>query len=92
MRVDVLRDTFIIEAEQLATLLRLPAEAVRSLMQDGQITSICEKGAEEHLGQFRLTFFYRLRRAIICVDSEGTILERSAIDFEPAINLGDQGC
>jgi hypothetical protein len=54
---------------------------VPPLMREHAITSICERGIDEHRGEFRLSFFYKNRRARLNVDTSGHILRRSIIDF-----------
>ena len=56
-------DTFVVDAALIGELLHLPASHVSSLMRAGRITSACEQGIDEHAGEFRLSFFYRNRRA-----------------------------
>ena len=40
----------------------LEAPMVQSLMRSGELTSLCEKGENEDIGRYRLTFFYMNRR------------------------------
>lgn len=79
--IDVEGDGFTVDAALLARLLDVPASEVQALMREGRITSLCEKGVEEHADQFRLTFFHGNRRACVRVDPSGRILTRSVIDF-----------
>lgn len=74
-------NTFLVDAELIGELLQIPASRVPALMRDGRITSACERGVDEHVGEFRLTFFYRNRRARLGTDPEGRILRKSVIDF-----------
>ena len=74
-------DAFLVDAALVGELLHIPATRVRALMREGHITGACERGMDEHAGQFRLTFFYRNRRARVSTDLAGRILRRSAIDF-----------
>ncbi|WP_234685873.1 DUF6522 family protein [Bradyrhizobium monzae] len=74
-------DTFVVDAAIIGELLHLPASRVQILMRSGKITSVCERGVDEHAGEFRLSFFYRNRRARLSTDRKGRILRRSAIDF-----------
>lgn len=74
-------DTFLVDAALIGELLRLPASEVPTLMREGKITSACERGTDEHAGEFRLTFFYRNRRARLSTDLAGRIVRRSTIDF-----------
>jgi len=72
---------FIVDIELIGELLRLPATRVPMLMREGSITSVCERGVDNHEGEFRLTFFHRNRRARLSTDRTGRILRRSSIDF-----------
>lgn len=74
-------NTFLVDAALIGELLHVPAAHVPALMRDGKITSACERGVDEHEGQFRLTFFYRNRRARLGTDPTGRILRRSVIDL-----------
>ena len=74
-------NTFLVEAALVGELLHIPATRVPVMMREGHITSACERGMEEHAGEFRLSFFYRNRRARVSTDLAGRILRRSAIDF-----------
>lgn len=74
-------DAFLVDAALIGELLHVPAGRVPDLMREGQITSACERGIDEHEGEFRLTFFYGNRRARLSTDSRGRILRRSVIDF-----------
>jgi len=74
-------DTFVVDAALIGELLHLPASHVSSLMRAGRITSACERGIDEHAGEFRLSFFYRNRRARLSTDPEGSVIRRSTIDF-----------
>ncbi len=74
-------NTFLVDAALIGALLRVPASGVPALMREGKITSTCERGMDEHEGEFRLTFFYRDRRARLSTDLTGRILRRSAVDF-----------
>ncbi|HVV43085.1 MAG TPA: DUF6522 family protein [Nitrobacter sp.] len=79
--VEVHHDTFVVDAALVGELLRLPASRVQDLMRSGRITSACERGIDEHAGEFRLSFFYRNRRARLSTNLEGRVLRKSAIDF-----------
>jgi hypothetical protein len=79
--IDLSDQTFVVGAELIGELLQIPASRVPALMHEGQITSACERGIDEHAGEFRLTFFYRNRRARLSTDPAGRIVRRSVIDF-----------
>lgn len=74
-------DTFVVDAVLIGELLHLPATSVAVLMREGRITSVCERGTGPDEGEFRLTFFYRSRRARLITDQAGHLLRRSTIDF-----------
>jgi Family of unknown function (DUF6522) len=79
--VELSDDAFVVDAALIGELLDLPAEIVPVLMREGKITSACERGVDEHSGEFRLTFFHRDRRARLSTDLAGRILRRSVVDF-----------
>jgi hypothetical protein len=81
MRVEIGTNDFLIDAKLLADLLRLEAEVVHALLRTQEITSFCERGVDEHEGQYRLSFFYGNRRARLHVDAAGNVTKRSVIDF-----------
>lgn len=74
-------NTFLVDAALIGELLHVPATSVPILMRERRITSICERGTGQDEGEFRLTFFYRSRRARLITDAAGRLLRRSAIDF-----------
>ncbi len=74
-------DAFLVDSELVEELLGVPAARVPTLMREGAITSVCELGIDDHEGEFRLTFFYRNRRARLSADLNGRVLRRSVIDF-----------
>lgn len=79
--VDIRDDTFMVDAALIGELLGLSASRVPLLMRRGEITSVCERGFEEHAGEFRLSFFYSNRRARLSTDLEGRILRKSIVAF-----------
>ncbi|MGX4805474.1 DUF6522 family protein [Bradyrhizobium guangdongense] len=79
-------NTFVVDAALIGELLHIPATRVTILMREGGITSVCERGTGENEGEFRLTFFYRSRRARLITDLAGRLLRRSAIDFGDRAN------
>ena len=74
-------NTFLVDAALVGELLHISPTRVPALMREGHITSACERGIDEHGGEFRLSFFYRNRRARVSTDLAGRILRTSAIDF-----------
>jgi len=81
MQIEIGTNGILVDATLLADLLRLDPAAVHSLMKAQEITSFCERGIEEHEGQYRLSFFYGNRRARLNVDAAGNVIRRSMIDF-----------
>jgi len=79
--IELSDNTFVVDAALIGELLQLPASEVPILMRAGSITSACEQGVDEHAGQFRLSFFYRNRRARLSTDADGRVLRRTVIDF-----------
>lgn len=80
-RIECRDDAFVVDAALVGELLQLPASRVQVLMRSGRITSVCERGVDEHAGEYRLSFFYGNRRARVSTDMEGRVLRKSAIDF-----------
>ena len=74
-------DAFLVPAVVIGHGLDLDPPTVQSLMSSGELTSLCEKGEEEDIGRYRLTFVYKNRRFQLVIDSTGKILQRSVIDF-----------
>lgn len=70
-----------VPAAIIACGLDLESPAFQSLMRSGEVTSLCEKGENEDVGRYRLTFFYKNRRFQLVINSTGKILQRSVIDF-----------
>jgi hypothetical protein len=81
MQIDIADGEILIDAAVLGELLDVKPEEVPDLLRDHAITSLCERGVDAHQGEFRLSFFYRNRRARLSLDSSGRILRRSVIDF-----------
>lgn len=79
--IEVSDGAFVVDAALLGELLDLPAPRLPILMRERAITSLCERGVDDHAGETRLTFFYRNRRARLSIDSTGRIFRKSVIDF-----------
>jgi hypothetical protein len=73
--------SFSIDAAFLGELLNVPPSCILALMHENEITSICERGEGEHQGQYRLTFFYKGRRARLSIDEAGRVMQRSVVDL-----------
>ena len=50
-------------------------------MRAGKITSQSERGVDDDIGRYRLTFFSEHRRFRVVVDEGGAILQRSTLNF-----------
>ncbi len=81
MQVAIEDGNILIDGVLLGGLLGVAAEELPGLLRLGAITSVCEQGVDVHQGQYRLTFFYKSRRARLSVDEGGRILQRSFVDF-----------
>ncbi|HYA79958.1 MAG TPA: DUF6522 family protein [Methylocystis sp.] len=55
-------DAVQVPAAVIAYGFDLETPMVQSLMRSGELTSLCEKGENEDVGRYRLTFFYKNRR------------------------------
>jgi len=71
----------VVKARLIGNLLNIPEDQVSGHIQNGGITTLCEKGIGEHDGGFRLSFFHLNRRAQIEVDRHGQVSNRTVIDF-----------
>lgn len=76
-------DEFVVDADLLAAAFNLPAAEIRTRMQDGLITSLCETGQGEDEGRWRLTFRYGNRALRLTVDEQGSILRKSTYPVAP---------
>ena len=81
MQLERNQQDFSIDASLMGELLDLPPSGVQALMRDNKITSLCERGEGEHAGQYRLTFFYKGRRARLSIDESGMVIRRSIVDL-----------
>lgn len=70
-----------IDASMIGRALGLDAARVQTLMREGEITGLCERGVDEDAGRYRLTFFHKGRRLRFIVDETGSVIRRSLIDF-----------
>lgn len=81
MQVEITNGEFLIDAGLLGGLLGITAAEIPALLRTRAITSVCEQGIDAHQGEYRLSFFYKNRRARLCVDGSGRILRRSLVNF-----------
>lgn len=70
-----------IDAALVGELFNIPPREVLALLKARAITSVCERGMDEHEGETRLSFFYGNRRARVSLDQNGKVIRRSVIDF-----------
>ncbi len=61
-----------IDGALVARGLGLEVEAFRRLMDDHQVTVLCERGTGEDEGLYRATFYYADKRVRLVVDADGT--------------------
>ena len=81
MQLEITEAEILVDAALLGELLDIVPAEVPGLMRRRAITSFCERGIGADDGTFRLSFFYRNRRARLSVDTTGRILRRSVVDF-----------
>ena len=67
---------FVVDADELARGFGLDATEVLRKLQEGALTSRCEKGIDEHAGRHRLVFTHEKRILRLTVDADGAILSR----------------
>ncbi len=93
MRLERNMDGFAIDAALLGELLNVPSCRVQDLMRQKEITGVCERGEGEHQGLYRLTFFYKGRRARVSVDETGEVIRQSIVNFgdRPLRSLNARG-
>ncbi len=67
---------FSVDAALIANSFGVSPEHVQLLMREGKITSRCERGIDQDVGRYRLTFFHERRNLSFIVDEAGKIIER----------------
>ncbi|MDO9560965.1 MAG: DUF6522 family protein [Bradyrhizobium sp.] len=70
-----------IDASVIAEGLGIALPLLRNQMRAGKITSQSERGVDDDIGRYRLTFFSEHRRFRVVVDANGAILQRSTLNF-----------
>ena len=63
-----------VDAARVAALLGREVEAFRTLMANGKIATLCERGTGDDEGRWRATFWHGSARARLVVDARGRIL------------------
>jgi hypothetical protein len=81
MTIEIAKEDIVVDAALVAILLNVAPKEVPELMRTGAITSIRERGIDDHEGEHRLSFFFQNRRARLTIDGKGNVLRRSVIDF-----------
>jgi hypothetical protein len=69
-----------IDVAVVAEGLAIEPALVQPLMRSGAITSLYERGANDDVGRYRLTFFHEKRCLRLVIDATGDIIERSTSD------------
>lgn len=69
-----------IDAAIIAEGFAIEPRLVQPLMHEGKITSVCERGANEDAGHYRLTFFHEKQCLRLVIDAAGNIIEQSTSD------------
>lgn len=67
----------VVDARAIAVGLGLEAAQVPELMRQAKITSLHEKGLDDHAGRHRVTFFHSDRNFQLVLDESGNVMERS---------------
>jgi hypothetical protein len=70
-----------VDATVVADGLGVSPPVLMRKLRDGEITSVCERGIDDDEGRHRLTFRTANRRFRIIVDTHGTIVRKSTINF-----------
>ena len=73
-----------VDAAIIAQGLGIALPKFRKEMQAGRITSVFERGIDADRGRHRITFFSEHRRFRLIVDDNGTIVQRSTLNFGDA--------
>lgn len=74
MRIEIINDQPVIDAQDLGALLDLEPAQVQAKMREGEITSKYEVGQDEDAGRFRMTFFYNGKRVRLTCAADGTVI------------------
>jgi hypothetical protein len=81
LKIEFAEKDIVVDAALVASLLNVAPLDVPGLMRSKAVTSICERGIDDHEGEYRLSFFFQNRRARLTIDGKGNVLRRSVIDF-----------
>ena len=72
-------DAIEIDVAVIAKGLGIDPDLVRSQMQAGTITSLCERGVDDDAGTFRLSFFTEHKRLRVIVNEAGDVVRRTTL-------------
>jgi hypothetical protein len=79
--VEIQGNAIVVDADVIGKALSIEGNQVQPLMREGTITTLSEQGMDDDAGTYRLSFFYKNRRARLIVSEDGRILRRSTIDL-----------
>lgn len=68
-----------VDAVIIAERLGIEPALVQPQMQDGRITTLCERGIDADAGTYRLSFFTTHKRVRLVVDEAGNVLRLSTL-------------
>ncbi len=80
-RVELADHDIQVDASVIAEGLGIALPLLKEQMRAGKITTISERGIDADSGRHRLTFLSEHRRFRLVIDGDGTILQRSTLDF-----------
>lgn len=66
-----------VEASVIGRGLGIDPAQIQAQLQEGKISTLCERGIGEDEGRYRVTFYCGKRRFRILMDESGNILEES---------------
>jgi hypothetical protein len=55
--------------------LGMEPSQVQARLQEGKISTLCERGIGEDEGRYRLTFYFGKRRLRLVIDTDGSVTE-----------------
>lgn len=79
--IEIDNESFTVDAGVIAEKLGIEPEKVLDGIRNGSITSLCERGVDDDVGRFRLTFSRGNRRLRLIVDTRGVVVQISTLDF-----------
>jgi hypothetical protein len=79
--VEFQQDGISVDANLIAEGFDIEPSAVQDFVRAGTLTSLCERGIDQDVGRYRLSFFYEGRRLRLIVNCEGRVLRQSLLNF-----------